>query len=62
MAKTIRSMLHDSETRQQYWLDAAGDIQDLTDLGKSKEEAVNLASYFEGKADAFRQSLHLEKQ
>ena len=57
--KTIDSMVHDSAIRQQYWLDAANSNNDLADLCKTRDEALNLASYYEGKYDAFIQARNL---
>ena len=53
MAKTIKSSLHDAKTKWDMWLLISQDEDALRDRNKSSNDAINLASYFEGKFDAF---------
>ena len=52
MAKTISSMIHEAEAKWGFWKDVAEDEQALADRNKTKEEALQLANYFEGLFDA----------
>ena len=49
--KTIRSLIEECETRTNYWRDVAHDKQSLVDLDKTREQALCLQNYFEGKYD-----------
>ena len=49
--KTLRSMISEAESKRQLWLAISNDPDALKDRGKTKEEAVILANYFEGKYD-----------
>lgn len=51
MPKTIKSMIHDAQTRMDMWTGIAHDKEALTDRDKTKEEALCLVNYFEGKRD-----------
>ena len=57
MAKTIKSMIDEAEAKKHLWNDISLDKQALKDRDKTKEEAVVLANYFEGRADAFYEAL-----
>lgn len=58
MPKTIRSEIFDAEIKREMWLDISRDNQALKDRGKTQSEARQLACYFEGKADGFRESMY----
>ncbi len=49
--KTIQSMIFSAETSCDMWLAVAYDEVALKDRDKTKEQALMLASYFEGKFD-----------
>ncbi len=51
MAKTMQSLIHEAESKWQLWLEVAEDPQALEDRNKTKEEAVVLANFFEGRFD-----------
>lgn len=51
MVKTIHSLINEARTKQEFWEDTANDKVALEDRGKTKEEAIFLANYFEGKFD-----------
>jgi len=53
MPKTIDSMIHDSEVRENLWRGIASDPLALADRGKTELDALFLVEYFEGKKDAF---------
>lgn len=57
--KTLHGMINDAEIKRQFWVDTAEDPQALKDREKTKEQALNLASYFEGKYDALCEALRL---
>jgi len=57
MAKTIQSMIHDAETRMDMWTGIAHDKEALTDRDKTKEQALILANYFEGRRDGLCDAL-----
>ena len=62
MAKTIQSMLKESEIKKQYWQETACDSQALEDLNKTERQAECLESYYEGRADAFHEALNLKRK
>lgn len=51
MIKTITSLINEARTKQEFWQDTARDAEALEDRNKTKEEAIILANYFEGKFD-----------
>lgn len=61
MPKTIASMIHDAELKQQLWTEVADDPQALTDRDKTREEALQLANYFEGKFEGLVEGKRLYK-
>lgn len=52
MNKTIESMILNAEAKMELWHEISNNQQALEDKGKTKEEAVVLANYFEGQFDA----------
>lgn len=50
--KTIQSMIWEAEIKQADWEQIADDPQALIDRGKTREEALCLANYFQGRRDA----------
>ena len=57
--KPIRSLLNEAETKMELWVEIAEDPQALTDRGKTKEQALHLASFFEGRFDGLCDALPL---
>lgn len=49
---TIKAMIYAAESKMNTWKKTVNDDELLSTSGKSKEEAQNLANYFEGKYDA----------
>ena len=49
--KTINSLLQEAGTKGDFWRETAEDKIALKDRGKTKEQALYLANYFEGKFD-----------
>lgn len=48
----IKAMIYEAETKKNQWAKKAGDPEALVAAKKTREEALALASYFEGKYDA----------
>jgi hypothetical protein len=48
----IKAMIYEAETKKNQWIKKADDPEALTLLNKTREDAINLAAYFEGKYDA----------
>lgn len=59
MSKTISSLIFDAETKMDMWLDISNDNVALSDRNKTRQEALLLANYFEGKLDAFYETKNL---
>jgi len=57
MPKTIQSLITEAEIHQLKWEDFAEDKQALDDLNKTKEEALQLANFFEGRRDGLCDAL-----
>lgn len=55
--KTIHGLMNEAELKRQFWLEVADDPQALLDRNKTKAEAENLASYFEGRYDGLCDAL-----
>jgi hypothetical protein len=53
MPKTIHSLLHDAELKQNMWKEISHDPEALTDRQLTSSEALHKANYFEGKYDGF---------
>lgn len=51
MARSIRSLINEAETKRAMWVNIANDPEALADRGRTKEEALKLADYFEGRFD-----------
>ena len=62
MAKTIQSLMDEAEAKWGMWRDIAEDPQALDDRGKTREDAINLANYFEGRFDALCDARDLLKR
>ena len=58
--KTIKSLRDEADLKWDLWRDIADDNQALLDRGKTREEALMLANYFEGRWDALCDALNLE--
>ncbi len=48
----IKAMIYEAETKKNQWAKKADDADALAVAKKTREEALALASYFEGKYDA----------
>ena len=48
----IKAMIYEAETKKNQWAKKADDVDALVVAKKTREEALALASYFEGKYDA----------
>lgn len=59
--KTISSCKDEAFMKWQDWLEIANDPVALSDRKKTKDEALQLASYFEGRFDAFTDAMVLAK-
>jgi len=59
MSKNIKSLIFESEEKRSFWEQIANDPKALKDREKTREEALMLANYFEGKADGFCELLNL---
>lgn len=57
MPKTIKSLIYEAEAKQQMWLEFSEDETALKDRNKTREEALRLADYFEGKVDGLTEAL-----
>ena len=51
----IKVFLEGAEARQKMWEEIASDPQAIKDRNITRESALRLANYFEGRADAFRE-------
>ena len=49
--KTIESLIHEAEIKWDFWRGVSDDPQALEDRGKTREEAIILANFFEGRFD-----------
>jgi hypothetical protein len=49
--KTIKSLIEEADRKWDMWLEIADDPQALTDRNKTREEAICLANFFEGRFD-----------
>lgn len=49
----IKSMIYEAETKKDQWLKKADDKEALAAAGKTRDEALALSNYFEGKYDAY---------
>jgi hypothetical protein len=56
--KTLESLRYEAEIKQQLWLDTSEDQEALSDRDKTKCECLILASYFEGKVDAYNDRIN----
>jgi len=52
MSKTIKSLLHEAELKWDMWREISDDPQALEDRMITREDAIILANYFEGRFDA----------
>lgn len=52
VGKTLDSMIFEAEEKMELWNEIAIDEQALVDRNKTREEAIVLANYFEGKFDS----------
>lgn len=59
--KTLASMIHDAEVKKDLWEDIANDPEALEDRGKTRDEALAVMNYFEGRRDALREYQSIEK-
>ena len=59
--KTVDSLRFEYEVKMNYWNSVAEDEDALSDRGKTKMEALVLASYFEGKIDGLNDSLYVDR-
>ena len=50
--KDMRSMVFDAQTKCDMWKEISEDSVVLKDRGKTKEQALYLTGYYEGKLDA----------
>lgn len=50
--RTLESLIHEAQTKMDLWLDIANDPQALKDRVKTRNEALMLSNYFEGRLDA----------
>ena len=55
--KTLQSLISEAEQKSDMWKQIADDPQALTDREKTREEALMLANYFEGRADGLCDAL-----
>jgi hypothetical protein len=55
----IQELIDEAEKKYLRWYDIANDPDDLADSGKTGEEAMCLANYYEGRYDAFVEVLGL---
>ena len=51
MARTIQGLINEAELKMEMWREIALDPQALKDRDKTREEAVVLANFFEGRFD-----------
>ena len=61
MGKTIQSLINEAELKMELWRKIAIDPQALKDRDKTKEEAVVLANFFEGRFDGLCDARNLGK-
>jgi hypothetical protein len=52
--KTLMSLIHEADIKYELWLDISIDQQALKDRDKTKNDALMLVNYFEGRRDALR--------
>ena len=57
--KTLQSLAHEYDIKWHMWLDIANDPEELHDRDKTKEQAMYLANYFEGRYDGVHDALNL---
>ena len=62
--KSIKSLIHEAETKWSMWIEISESEEFLTDRGKTKQEALMLANFFEGKFDGLclARDLSIENQ
>lgn len=51
MSKTLESLINEAEEKRSLWAEIAEDEQALKDRNKTKEEAIRLIEFFEGRLD-----------
>ena len=51
MSKTIKSLINNAELQSEMWKQIAFDSEALKDRKKTKEQALMLSNYFQGRAD-----------
>ena len=59
MSKTVMSLIQEAEAKWDMWRDIACDSQALSDRNKTREQAIILASFFEGRFDGLCDALNL---
>ena len=59
--KALRDMINDAEISRKFWEDAANDPEALRALDKSRDRALMLENYFEGKYDGLCDALRLTR-
>ena len=57
MSKTMQSLISEAEIKEKMWLEIADDNQALSDRLKSREQALQLANFFEGRRDGLCDAL-----
>ena len=62
MTITFTSLAMDANTKMEMWLEISSDPSALEDRGKTREEALMLANFFEGKFDAFYEARRLTSE
>lgn len=62
MSKTIQDLIHEAELKMELWRKIVIDPRALKDRGKTKEEAVVLANFFEGRFDGLCDARNLSKE
>ena len=59
--KTLESLIHEAELKWNMWSEIAESKADLEDRNKTKEEAIVLANFFEGRFDGLFDALRLKE-
>lgn len=58
---TIKSLIYAAETKKKSWEKTINDPVALEKTGKTRDEAIALINYFEGKYDAYLDVLKFSK-
>lgn len=60
--KTLESLLHEANVKRDLWHSIAHDKRALADRGKTKDEALAVLNYFEGRSDALSDCIALNER